>query len=56
MVDMMGHLTDALMVEITSNLYYHDHDGSFDGSNDGCFDGCVNTCNYIWNTYKPPKP
>ena len=28
-VDMMDHLTDALIVEITSNLYYHDHDGSF---------------------------
>ena len=56
MVDMTDHLTDAMMVEITANIYYHDHDSCTDGSNDGCFDSCIDTSNSMSNTYKPPKP
>ena len=55
MVDMTDHLTDAMMVEITANIYYHNHDGCTDGSNDGCFDGCIDTSNSMSNTYKPPQ-
>ena len=55
-VAMTDHLTDTMMVEITANVYYHDHDSCTDGSNDGCFSGCIDTSNSISNTYKSPKP